>query len=391
MHLSADDQALNEAPTSMLWGEKFHSAVRVSRGGHATVYRAKRGTDDVAIKVLHLQFDDEAVKRLEQETKILRRLRHPNIVSILDVDPHFRWYTMPLASADLATMAPTLDPCEKVELLISIARAIEAAHRSRVCHRDISPGNILWFASEKTWKLADFGLASTSDSDQSVRISTNGKVLGTWLFRSPEQQLGLEATPRSDAFSFGQLAGWVTSGISPRPQSPFTLAEEPWRNVIERMTKMRPDERLSDFGAIAAELDAVRAALRESNRSRWSQGSASPDTQSITVPPVPNEVTLRCLRRILVIGKPSRRHLLSSASDMHLTEEGVAIGIEAALDQAWIDVEEGEDRDGDVYHLYWLTKSGKQAVLAHTPHAGLYASAPPPTPSSGTLDADIPF
>ena len=86
-----------------------------------------------------------------------------------------------------------------LEIIIEAAEGLEAAHQSGVLHRDIKPGNLLLTRSGHV-KIADFGLARSSDSH---RLTRTGEVMGTPSYVSPEQLQGAPVDARSDLYSLG--------------------------------------------------------------------------------------------------------------------------------------------------------------------------------------------
>ena len=109
---------------------------------------------------------------------------------------------------------------------IQIGAGLEKAHRTGVVHRDLKPGNIMLTKSGA--KLMDFGLAKTmppiapSSSGLSMTqstpvgahpLTTQGTIVGTFQYMSPEQIEGREADSRSDIFAFGAVSTrWSPAG-----------------------------------------------------------------------------------------------------------------------------------------------------------------------------------
>jgi eukaryotic-like serine/threonine-protein kinase len=191
-------------------------------GGMGEVYRAqdKRLGRSVAIKVLPEAFaqDSDRVARFEREAKVLASLNHPNIAALYGLEEvegaHF--LVMELVEgetlADRIARGPIPAP-EALKIAQQIAEAFEAAHSRGIIHRDLKPANVK-ITPEGKVKVLDFGLAKAIEGAPANTVMANsptislaatnaGVILGTTAYMSPEQAKGLEASPRSDIFSFG--------------------------------------------------------------------------------------------------------------------------------------------------------------------------------------------
>ena len=86
-----------------------------------------------------------------------------------------------------------------VDIAVQVCRALDAAHRAGVVHRDLKPQNIMIDAEGRA-RVMDFGIAHSADL---TRITRTGEMVGTPAYMSPEQALGEETDARSDIFSLG--------------------------------------------------------------------------------------------------------------------------------------------------------------------------------------------
>ena len=126
----------------------------IGRGGMGLVYLVSRSDGSfekrAALKVLpRAASSAEAVRRFEQERRILARLDHPNIAHLLDggVDrrglPYLVLEHVEGVAVDLHCDRERLGVEERIRLVIEIARAVQEAHRNLVVHRDLKPSNLL--------------------------------------------------------------------------------------------------------------------------------------------------------------------------------------------------------------------------------------------------------
>ncbi len=177
----------------------------------------------IAIKVVRIQGrgSDLSLAFLE-EAKLLSRLRHPNIVRVLDVgilpandQTALRgWLVMEWCEgstlADHLSSERTRSPRETWRLLAPAIDAVAAAHEAGIVHRDLKPSNIMMVEESKQVapRLIDFGIAKRLDGQLLVAASgqaTLGKRSFTPAYAAPEQLAGLQTGPWTDVHALGLL------------------------------------------------------------------------------------------------------------------------------------------------------------------------------------------
>jgi len=206
---------------------------KLGEGGMGEVWLARdtRLDREVAIKVLspEVAADPERLERFRREAKAVAALNHPNIVTIHSVeeDGDVPFFTMEYVEGEtLSGIIPKegLDPGRFLDLAIPIADAVSAAHESGITHRDLKPGNIM-VSGRGQLKVLDFGLAKVSREEskkvhsgshlETEFLTTEGQVLGTTPYMSPEQLKGKPVDQRSDIFSLGTILYAMATGKHP--------------------------------------------------------------------------------------------------------------------------------------------------------------------------------
>jgi eukaryotic-like serine/threonine-protein kinase len=196
------------------------------------VYRAKDTRLDrtVAIKILphHLSGNTDFKQRFEREARAISSLTHPHICGLYDVGSQdgTEFLVMEFLEGETLAHRLTRGPLPADQMLrfgIQIADALDKAHRQGIIHRDMKPGNIM--VTKSGVKLLDFGLAKLRPSDAtstSSRVSvlateardltSEGTIVGTIQYMSPEQLEGREADTRTDIFAFGSVLYEMATG-----------------------------------------------------------------------------------------------------------------------------------------------------------------------------------
>jgi len=184
----------------------------IGAGGMAVVYLAEQTLLErkVAIKILHQKLSiesDEFKKRFFVEGKVLAKLQHEYIVSIIDIGEADGMLYMAMEYVEGGTLTDWLKKQEltvdqAIQICSKTGLALHATHMQHIVHRDLKPSNIL-LRDINTPLLTDFGIARQTDEDQG--LTQTGHILGTLQYMSPEQIRGMHVDHRSDIYALGLM------------------------------------------------------------------------------------------------------------------------------------------------------------------------------------------
>jgi serine/threonine-protein kinase len=254
----------------------------LGRGGSSVVFRAVRAVgyveQVVAIKLLESGlYSDESRRRFRREQTILTKLSHPNIARFIDAgvtDEGVPYIAMEEATgSDILTHADSrnLSEAGRLRLLVSVCRAIEAAHRVLVVHRDIKPSNVL-VSDEGHVHVLDFGIAKLVNDDLN-KTATQHIVL-TPGYAAPEQYVPGLVTTSADVYSLGVLGAELLTGSRLGPdatlpaanQANGTEAARRWHaldqdlaNVLRAALTSEPAGRYASAGHMADDIERYLA------------------------------------------------------------------------------------------------------------------------------------
>lgn len=266
--------------------DRYELREQIGRGASAQVWRARDRElrRDVAVKVFFaLEEASDSAERRRAEADLMRRLDHPNLVSVLEVGHDEQVVTyLVLELVEGTTLRGRLrhGPMTQEEVLrlgSRLADALAYVHGRGVVHRDVKPANVMITddgLAEATpdrpafdVKLTDFGVARLLDS---TRLTADGLTVGTANYLSPEQARGGVPSPASDVYSLGlvlleALTGelaypghGVEAAVARLHRGPELPAWLPagWRSLLRAMTADDPAARPS-AAEVASALDGI--------------------------------------------------------------------------------------------------------------------------------------
>ena len=283
---------------------KYRIIEKIGRGGMGTVYKAEHLAlqEMRALKVLDpfLGDDPRFIRRFHVEAKTARRVRHPGIVHVEDLDQAedgslfiaMEYVPGPSLKALIASQGGPLPTRRALALARQVADALNAAHALGIVHRDVKPDNILIATDEAgrdLVKIVDLGIAALREHSQTMSTS----LLMTPAYAAPEQWRGMKAADldgRADLYALGatlfeMLTGqkpfraetpeqWMHAHLQQPAADPSTLnpklAALPALNqlVLALLAKNR-DDRPSTAAEVIASIDAIAATLAPEWRPPW--------------------------------------------------------------------------------------------------------------------------
>ncbi len=197
--------------------ERFDLLERVGRGGMGVVWRA-RDTETgeiLALKLVHDLYADDPdyLARLDREVETAQRIDSPHVVRVIG---HGRRQGVPFIAMEFVEGESVRERLERTgpmswtetaNITRQVLVGLDAAHRAKVLHRDIKPGNIL-ISKDGVTKLADFGIAKATDMQG---LTGSATMLGTPAYMAPD---GVESE-QSDLYALGCVVYEMLTGSPP--------------------------------------------------------------------------------------------------------------------------------------------------------------------------------
>ncbi len=233
--------------------ERFEIVEVLGIGCMGTVYRVfdhALESESVALKVLSPEIAgrEGEIARFRNEVLNVRKIVHPNIVSIYDfglTDQGHYFYTMEyvrgesLHSRLYRSEGEQFPFAEVISLLMDLCQGLSAAHREGVIHCDLKPENIL-IDEEGRAKITDFGLSSDRTSQR--RSHRPGTAVGTPYYMSPEQFRADPLDHRADIYALGIVAYEMATHRKPFKEADyFDLADRHFNDTIPNIREFRED------------------------------------------------------------------------------------------------------------------------------------------------------
>jgi len=271
--------------TGTVLGGKYRIGKKIGSGGIGVVYAAEHTTlgHEVAVKVLRgaAAKDGGEIARLRREAYIQVHIDHPNVARVHDLDqmPDGSMYVVMerlhgRSLADKLSREHIIAPGFAIPVFIGVCRALGAAHKKGVVHRDLKPGNV-FLLDDGAPKVLDFGMSKLTSAES---LTQAGYTLGTPEYMAPEQCIGANVVAQTDLYAFGVLMYEALTGELPIiAQSRRELLDLHQRQIPVPMRQRRADldipealdqvvmkclkKRINDRPKSAEELEAMLAAI----------------------------------------------------------------------------------------------------------------------------------
>jgi len=292
---------------SEIVAERFRITRFIGQGGMGEVYEAEDLDlhERVALKTVRplIAADTKFLEALKREIHHARKVTHPNVNRIFDLERHRRpggveiaFLTMELLDGE--TLAERLNRVGRMTisearpLIEQMAAGLSAAHEAGIVHRHFKPGNVMLVGTTARAVITDFGLSHAVETQAASGAPSSGwtsGIFGTPPYIAPEQLKGGPVTPATDIYALGVVLYEMLTGplpfnsllplsvvmqrleespIPPRGYLPEVDAK--WRKLILRCLQRDPGDR---FASATEVLTAIRGeSLRQVDRDRRSLG-----------------------------------------------------------------------------------------------------------------------
>ncbi len=279
----------------------------LGEGGSGTVYDARWGHREVALKVLRGDLGGDDRDRFLAEARLLVEMTHPGVVKVLsagslpDGRPFLAMEKLPGESLARRLGRGPLPLPDAIALFVQLCDAVAAMHARALIHRDLKPENVM-LVSGPTGEhavLLDFGIAK--QANEGVAPPTqSGMVRGTPAYMAPERFFGHPASIATDVYElavtlFAMIAGrlpWADSAdpevrLNPARLGAFAEVPPALDELVARALSTRAPNRPPTVMALCEEVMRAAGAAGAVRRSTAPMTSAAPPPAPAPTPPAP--------------------------------------------------------------------------------------------------------
>jgi len=255
--------------------DAYRSVGIIGEGGSGRVYEVEASNRQrFALKMLSPGgMTERRRKRFTNELNFGRRVRHDNIVSVVDsgdIDAggiRVPFFSMPLYKTSLRNLLDErTDSRRLLRLFDGVLSAMQFAHTQSVWHRDLKPENILLDADTDRLLVADFGIAHFEEELLHTAVETrDAERLANFQYAAPEQRKRDGVVDhRSDIYAAGLMLNelfthTVPHGTGYRRVSDIDPSHRHVDDVVERMIRFDPDQRYASMEEVRKDLELMSA------------------------------------------------------------------------------------------------------------------------------------
>ncbi len=244
--------------------DRYTIVTLLGQGGMGEVYEAEDSVlrRRVALKLIAPGSDADARERMLREARLAAAFEHPNAVTVYDAgvvekgsDKEQTYLAMELVrgrslAAFVGDQQTTVGT--KLRWLCDAARALAAAHRAGLVHRDVKPDNLM-VKNDGRIKVLDFGIAKqaalpvdasapTEAPSKTRPITEKGSFIGTPRYAAPEQLRGEEVDGRTDQYGWAVTAYELLAGSPPfHADSPVALLSRILTDAPPKLSDKHPE------------------------------------------------------------------------------------------------------------------------------------------------------
>ena len=244
-HIKEVHQQITLLPTAPQLSARMHfdgynilRDIYISSRSHVFLAEDLDSGEKVVIKTpsAEMRNHQEYLESFLMEDWIAKRISNPHVLKAIEPVRKRNYLYIVTEYLEGQTLAQWMidNPAPDIEavrnIVMQIAKGLQAFHRQEMVHQDIRPNNIM-IDNAGTVKIIDFG--STKVAGVSEVVETNEGIVGTAQFTAPEYFLGLQGTSQSDLFSLGVITYKMLSG------------NLPYGNAISKTRDRRSQNRLS--------------------------------------------------------------------------------------------------------------------------------------------------
>ena len=272
--------------------DRYTPMFELGAGGNGLVYLCwdEKLNKAVAVKVL-IHCSTDSIVLFHQEAKFTARVKHPNIVNIIDFGvgqsktPYMVLeYVKGRSLSSVIERDGSLELDIALELFIQMAEALDTGHQASVFHRDVKCSNVIVSNAEDgflTAHIIDFGIAAVIQEDQRSTSIQGMTIIGTPKYMPPDQIKGRTFDARSEIYSFGCLMFECLSGRPPysgedalelmqkHVSDPIPRLDDitdevvpsSVASIVEKCMRKEPEERYPDMLSLRNDLVRVRSDL----------------------------------------------------------------------------------------------------------------------------------